>query len=154
MDIRAKIASLGLTLPPPPKPGAQYVPWVRTGNLVFVAGQVPLKDGELVAAGHVPSQVDMELAQKAAQQCALNGLALVDEALGGDWSRFVRVVRVGVWVSSDDDFTEQHLVANGASELLVAVLGDAGRHARAAVAANNLPIGAAVEVEMLVEVSG
>lgn len=152
MDIHANLATLGLKLPPPSKPGAEYVPWVRSGNLVFIAGQVPFKDGKLLAAGHVPSQVSLEDAKAAAQQSALNALGLVDAAIDGDWSRFVRIVRVGIWVNSDDTFTQQHIVGNGASELLVKVLGDAGRHARAAVAANSLPLGAAVEVELVAEV--
>ena len=154
MDIHAKLKSMGLTLAAPGKPGANYVPWVRTGDLVYVAGQVPFKDGVVMATGHVPSQVGIETAQAAARQCALNALGVVGAAIDGDWSRFVRLVRVGVWVNSDSDFTQQHIVANGASDLFVALFGDAGRHARAAVAANSLPLGAAVEVELIAQVKG
>lgn len=152
MDIHTKLASLGLKLPTAPKPVAAYVPAVRTGNLIVVAGQLPLIEGKLIATGRVPSSVSLEQAQTAARQCALNALAAVGDVIGGDWSRLVRVVRVGVFVASDNDFFEQPKVANGASELLGQVFGDAGRHARAAVGVNVLPLNAPVEVELMVEV--
>ena len=152
MDIHAKLKSLDLPLPPAPKPVAAYVPAVRTGNLVFVSGQLPMRDGKLMATGPVPSAVKLDDAQLAARQCALNALAILDEQLSGDWSRLVRIVRLGVFVSSDDAFTDQPKVANGASEFLGQLLGDAGRHARAAVGVNVLPLGATVEVELIAEV--
>ena len=152
MDLPAKLASLGLTLPPPPKPVAIYVPAVRSGNLIFVSGQLPMKEGKLLAMGQVPSKVSLEQAQAAARQCALNALAIVGDQLAGDWSRLVRIIRLGVFVSSDDAFTDQPKVANGASELLGQLFGDQGQHARAAVGVNTLPLGATVEVEMTVEV--
>ena len=152
MDIHAKLAALGLTLPTAPKPVAAYVPAVRTGNLIFVAGQLPLSNGQLLATGPVPSAVTPEAANAAARQCVLNGLAIVGDQLGGDWSKFVRVVRLGVFVASDNTFTQQPKIANGASELLGQIFGDAGQHARAAVGVNVLPLGATVEVEMMVEV--
>jgi len=152
MDIHAKLASLGLKLPVAPKPVAAYVPAVRTGNLIVVAGQLPLIEGKLIATGRVPSMVTLEQAQAAARQCALNALAAVGDMIGGDWSRLVRVVRVGVFVASDNDFFEQPKVANGASELLGHIFGDAGRHARAAVGVNVLPLNAPTEVELMVEV--
>lgn len=152
MDIHAKLATLGLKLPVAPKPVAAYVPAVRTGNLIVVAGQLPLIEGKLIATGRVPSAVTLEQAQAAARQCALNALAAVGDVIGGDWSKLVRVVRVGVFVASDNDFFEQPKVANGASELLGQVFGDAGRHARAAVGVNVLPLNAPVEVELMVEV--
>ncbi len=153
MDIKGKLAGLGLTLPPAPKPVAIYVPGVRTGNLIVVSGQLPFYEpGKLVAMGPVPSAVGLELAQKAARQCVLNGLAVVDGLIGGDWSKFVRVVRLGVFVASDNGYGDQPKVANGASELLGQIFGDAGQHARAAVGVNTLPLTATVEVEMLVEV--
>jgi len=152
MDIHAKLASLGLKLPVAPKPVAAYVPAVRTGNLIVVAGQLPLIEGKLIATGRVPSMVTLEQAQAAARQCALNALAAVGDMIGGDWSRLVRVVRVGVFVASDNDFFEQPKVANGASELLGQIFGDAGRHARAAVGVNVLPLNAPTEVELMVEV--
>jgi enamine deaminase RidA (YjgF/YER057c/UK114 family) len=152
MNIHEKLAALGLTLPAAPKPVAAYVPAVRAGNLLFISGQIPTKDGKLLASGRVPSAVSLEQAQAAARQCTLNALAILDDQIGGDWSRLVRIVRVGVFVASDDTFTEQSKVANGASELLAGVLGEAGKHARVAVGVPVLPLGATVEVEFLAEV--
>ncbi len=152
MDLIAKLKSLGLELPAAPKPVAVYVPAVRTGNLVVISGQLPFKDGKLLATGPVPSKVSLEAAQHAARQCALNALAVVGDQIAGDWSRLVRIVRLGVFVASDDAFTDQPKVANGASELIGELLGEPGRHARAAVGVNTLPLGATVEVEMMAEV--
>jgi enamine deaminase RidA (YjgF/YER057c/UK114 family) len=146
------LQSLGLAWPEPPRPVASYVPIVRSGSFLFVSGQLPFRDGKLLAVGKVPSVVGIESAQLAAKQCVLNALSLVRAALGGDWSRFVRVVRLGVFVQSLDGFPDQPKVANGASDLLVALLGEAGRHARAAVGVNALPLDATVEVEMVVEI--
>lgn len=152
MDIHAKLAEMGLKLPAAPKPVAAYVPSVRSGNLVYVSGQLPMSEGKLVATGAVPSQVSVEQAQAAARQCALNALAIIGDAIGGDWSKLVRIVRVGVFVASDPGFTDQPKVANGASEFFGAILGESGRHARAAVGAPSLPLGAPVEVEVVAEV--
>ena len=152
MSFEANLAALGLTLPTAPKPVASYVPAVRSGNLVFVSGQLPMKDGQLLATGPVPSKCTPEAAHAAARQCVLNGLAVLGDQIGGDFSRVVRVVRVGAFVQSDDGWTEQPKVANGGSELLQQVFGEAGRHARAAVGTNALPLGASVEIELLVEV--
>jgi enamine deaminase RidA (YjgF/YER057c/UK114 family) len=152
MTFEQQLAALGLTLPPAPKPVASYIPAVRTGNLVFVSGQLPFKDGQLTATGPVPSTCSIESAQAAARQCVLNGLAVVGDQVGGDFSRVVRIVRVGAFVQSDDGFTEQPKVANGGSELLQQLFGEPGRHARAAVGTNALPLGASVEIELLVEV--
>ena len=152
MTFDQQLAALGLTLPPAPKPVASYIPAVRTGNLVFVSGQLPFKDGQLMATGPVPSACSVEAAQAAARQCVLNGLAVVGDQVGGDFSRVVRIVRVGAFVQSDDGFTEQPKVANGGSELLQQLFGEPGRHARAAVGTNALPLGASVEIELLVEV--
>jgi enamine deaminase RidA (YjgF/YER057c/UK114 family) len=152
MDIHARLAELGLTLPAAPKPVAAYVPAVRSGNLVYISGQLPMKDGQLLATGPVPSKCSPEAANSAARQCVLNGLAVLGDQVGGDFSRVVRVVRVGAFVQSDDGWTEQPKVANGGSELLQQVFGEAGRHARAAVGTNALPLGASVEIELLVEV--
>lgn len=145
------LAKLGLRLPAPTKPVAAYVPTVRVGNLVYVAGQIPMVDGKLARAGRLGQDVTLEEGQALARQCALNALAAV-KAEVGDLARVRRVVRVGAFVASTDDFTDQPKVANGASELLVQVFGDKGRHARAAVGVNVLPLGAPVEVEMLLEV--
>src|SRR5437763_3689572 len=137
---------LGFSLPTPPKPVAAYVPCVRSGNLVFVSGQLPSRDGKLLFTGKVPAPQSIEQGKAAAAQCAINGLAILGAELGGDFARLVRVVRLGVFVQCDDGFDQQPQVANGASELLVNVLGDIGRHARAAVGANALPLNATVEM--------
>jgi enamine deaminase RidA (YjgF/YER057c/UK114 family) len=141
----------GLRLPTPPKPLASYVPAVRAGTLLFVSGQLPLLDGQVIATGPVPSQCPADRAALAARQCLLNALAIVGEQAGGDWSRVVRIVRLGVFVQSDAGFAGQPAVANGASDLLVELFGDAGRHARAAVGVNALPLQASVELELIVE---
>ena len=147
----SRLAALGLSLPPAPKPVAAYVPFARTGNLVFVSGQLPMKDGAMVAKGAVPSQVSLETAAAAARQAALNGIAVLADAAGGV-DRIKRILRVGVFVCSDAGFVDQPKVANGASELLQQVFGEDGRHARAAVGNIALPLGACVEVELLAEV--
>jgi enamine deaminase RidA (YjgF/YER057c/UK114 family) len=152
MSFEANLAALGLTLPAAPKPVASYVPAVRAGNLVYVSGQLPMKDGQLMATGPVPSKCTPDAAHAAARQCVLNGLAVLGDQIGGDFSRVVRIVRVGAFVQSDDGWTEQPKVANGGSELLQQLFGEAGRHARAAVGTNALPLGASVEIELLVEV--
>lgn len=151
-DLEERLQSLGLELPEAPQPIAAYVPSVEAGGLVCVSGQLPLLNGKLVAEGPVGSAEGIELAQLAARQCVLNGLAVLDQQIQGDWSRFVRTVRVGVFVQSTDPFTEQAKVANGASELLQSILGEAGRHARAAVGVNSLPLNASVEIEFLFQV--
>ncbi|MCA9053592.1 MAG: RidA family protein [Planctomycetaceae bacterium] len=153
MSIEAKLAELGLALSEAPKPIAAYVPCVRTGNLVFVSGQLPLTGQTLLAQGKVPRDAPVDQAQQAAAQCVLNGLSILRAELDGDLSKLRRVVRIGVFVQSMDDFDKQSLVANGASELLEKLLADAGRHARAAVGVNALPMNAAVEVEFLFEVA-
>ena len=153
MSIQSRLSELGITLPQPPRPVAAYVPAVRSGPWLFISGQVPLRDGDLVAKGPVPSQVTVEDAREAARQCALNALAVAADALGGDLDRVQRVVRVGVFVCCDAAFTQQPAVANGASELLQQVFGEAGRHCRAAVGSIALPLGATVEVEMTLEIA-
>jgi enamine deaminase RidA (YjgF/YER057c/UK114 family) len=152
MDITSKLAQLGWVLPDAPKPVGAYVPAVITGNLLFVSGQLPTWSGKLLAEGRVPSAVNIEAAQKAAAQCAINALAIVKSELQGDWGRLVRVVRIGVFVQCEASFRDHAKVANGASELLQAVMGDAGRHVRAAVGASALPLNAAVEAEFLFEI--
>ena len=152
MTTQERLTDLGLTLPEAPKPVAAYVPSVRTGNLLYISGQLPFRDGQLIAIGPVPSAVSIEQAQEAARQCVLNALAVLAEAVGGDLDRVRRIVRLGVFVASDPTFTDQPKVANGASELLQDIFGDLGRHARAAVGSVALPLGASVEVEMIAEV--
>jgi enamine deaminase RidA (YjgF/YER057c/UK114 family) len=153
MSIETKLAELGLIIPAAPKPVAAYLPSVRTGNLVVVSGQLPFAAGKLLATGRVPSVVDLDQAQECARQCVLNGLAQLKAELDGDWSKLVRVVRIGAFVQSDDGYGGQPQVANGASELLVALLGEAGKHARAAVGVNALPLDAPVEIEFTFEVT-
>lgn len=146
------LAKLGIALPPAPKPVASYVPCVRSGNLLIVSGQLPFRDGTLLATGRVQDPISVERAQEAARQCILNGLAVVAAECGGSLDGVARIVRLGVFVASNDGFTEQPKVANGASDLLQQIFGESGRHARAAVGTNALPLGASVEIEMMVEV--
>ena len=150
-SVEEKLRELGLTLPPPPQPLASYVPAVRSGGLLFVSGQLPLDAGRPIATGPVPSGRTIVEAMAAAQRAALNALAIVHGEIDGDWSRLIRIVRLGVFVLSDNGFADQPKVANGASELLRQLFGEAGRHARAAVGVNALPLNATVELEMTVE---
>lgn len=150
--IESRLNELNLVLPVPPKPVASYVPAARVGDLVYVSGQLPMRDGQLMAVGPLPSAVSVEQAQAAARQCALNALAIVHAEIGGDWSKLVRVVRLGVFVQCENGFAQQPQVANGASDLLQQLLGESGRHARAAVGVNALPLNATVEVELLAQV--
>ncbi len=151
MSVAERLAELGLELPPAPAPAAAYVPWCRTGELIVTAGQLPLAGGALLATGLVGSDVDLKTATSCARQCALNVLAVIADACG-DLEHVRRVVKLTVFVASAPGFTEQHLVANGASELLAAVLGDRGVHARSAVGTAALPLAAPVEVEAIIEV--
>ena len=145
-----RLAELGLTLPDVVPPLAAYVPAVRTGNLVYTSGQLPMVDGSLPATGKVGAEVSPEQGRELARTCALNALAAVDALVGLDAVK--RVVKVVGFVASAEGFTGQPAVVNGASELLGAVFGDAGRHARSAVGVAELPLGAPVEVEIIVEV--
>jgi enamine deaminase RidA (YjgF/YER057c/UK114 family) len=147
-----RLAELGLSVPEVAKPVAAYVPAVTSGDLVFTSGQLPMKDGELMLTGKVGGEVAPEDATACAQQCALNALAAVKSVVG-DLSRVVRVVKLVAFVSSTPDFSGQPGVANGASELVGEVFGDAGQHARSAVGVPVLPLDAPVEVEMIVEVA-
>jgi enamine deaminase RidA (YjgF/YER057c/UK114 family) len=150
VKLQEKLDSLGIALPAVPGPFGAYVPAKRSGNLIFVAGQLPMKDGKLLAAGQVPSRCSVEQAKAAAQQCVINALAAV-KAIESKLDHIRGVVRVGAFVNSDTTFTQQPQVANGASEFLLELFGDAGRHARAAVGVNTLPLDAAVEVEFIFE---
>lgn len=147
-----RLAELGITLPEAPAPAAAYVPYARTGNVLYTAGQLPLDGGALLATGLCGDQVSTELAQRCARQCAINVLAQL-KAATGDLGRVRRIVKLVVFVASAPGFTEQHLVANGASELCGEVFGDAGRHARSAVGVAGLPMGAPVEVEAVAELA-
>ncbi|CAN5511581.1 MAG: RidA family protein [Nocardioidaceae bacterium] len=152
MTPEERLAELGLSVPEVAKPVAVYVPAVRTGNYVYTSGQLPMRDGELMMAGKVGAEVSPEQAVECARQCALNAIAAV-RAEVGELSAVVRVVKVVAFVASVPEFTGQPGIANGASELLGDVFGDAGRHARSAVGVSVLPLDAPVEVEMTVEVS-
>ncbi|AQT82010.1 LysR family transcriptional regulator [Mycolicibacterium litorale] len=151
MSTSQRLADLGLRLPTVVKPLAAYVPAVRTGDLVYTAGQLPMQDGSLTLTGKVGAEVDAEGAKAAARLCALNALAAVDALVGID--NITRVVKVVGFVASAPGFTGQPGVINGASELLGEVFGEAGAHARSAVGVSELPLGAPVEVELVVEVS-
>lgn len=146
-----KLAELGLTLPKVTPPLAAYVPAVQTGNHVYVSGQVPMADGAMIATGKVGAEVTAEQAKELAARCALNALAAIDALVGLD--RVVRVVKVVGFVASAEGFTGQPGVINGASEFFGAVFGEAGKHARSAVGVAELPLGAPVEVEVIVEIS-
>jgi enamine deaminase RidA (YjgF/YER057c/UK114 family) len=146
-----RLEELGHPLPEVAKPVAAYVPTVRSGNLVFTSGQLPMREGQLITTGKVGGDVTPEQAQDCARQCLLNALAAV-RAEVGDLSAVKRVVKVVAFVASTPDFTGQPGVANGASELLGEVFGDVGKHARSAVGVPVLPLDAPVEVELVVEV--
>jgi enamine deaminase RidA (YjgF/YER057c/UK114 family) len=151
MTIESRLAELGITLPDAAAPLANYVPFVVVGNLVHVSGQISQNAG-----GHIKGRIgeDMDVAQgaEAAKSCAISLLAQVKKACGGDWSRLVRAVKLVGFVNSTPEFTDQPKVINGASDFMVAVLGDAGRHARSAVSAASLPFGVAVEIEGIFEI--
>jgi len=149
-DVRAKLAELGLTLPVAAKPVAAYVPAIRTGNLVFTAGQLPLVNGEMAGAGKVGGEVTVEEAKKLAEICALNCLAAVETV--ADVNKIIKVVRVVGYVNGIAGFTTQPAVVNGASELYLHVWGEAGKHARSAVGITELPLNAPVEIELTVEI--
>lgn len=146
-----RLAELGIELPGVPAPAGAYVPAVRTGNLVYTAGQVPFVDGAIAATGKVGQEISPEEAKAHARTCALNALAAVHALVGVD--SVVRVVKVVGFVASAEGFTGQPAVINGASELFGEVFGDAGLHARSAVGVAELPLGVPVEVELIVEVS-
>ena len=148
-----RLADLGIDLPAPPAAAAAYVPFVRNGNLVFTAGQIAVADGSLVAEGIVGRDVDLDTAVACGRQCAINVLAQIKAAVG-DLVAVEQVVKLTVFVASAPDFTQQHLVANGASELVGEVFGDRGRHARSAVGTPSLPTNSPVEVEAIVAVAG
>lgn len=149
--IEKRLSDLGITLPTPAAPVANYVAFSRTGNLLLTSGQLPLKDGKLTSTGLLGSDVDVAAGQEAAKYCAVNILAQARAALG-DLEKIRRVVKITVFVASAPDFVEQHLVANGASDLLAAVLGEKGKHARSAVGSASLPLNAPVEIEAILEV--
>jgi enamine deaminase RidA (YjgF/YER057c/UK114 family) len=150
-DPRAKLTALGLALPAVTVPLAAYLPAVRTGNHVYVSGQLPMVDGKLEVTGKVGDEVDPEQAKQLAARCALNALAAIDDLVGLE--KVVRFVKIVGFVASAPGFTGQPGVINGASEFFAEIFGDQGRHARSAVGVAELPLGAPVEVEVIVEVA-
>jgi len=153
-NVDARLASLGLTLPGAPAPAANYVPYVISNGLVFIAGQAPMLDGKYQSVGRVGAEVTLEAAQAAARLCGLNVLAQVKAAAGGDWSRVRRCVRVCGYVSSAPDFFEQPKVVDGASDLMVQALGDAGKHARSALGVYALRGNVPVVIDAIFELAG
>lgn len=152
MSHEARLQELDITLPPPGKPGGLYTPCVQAGNLLFVSGQVPSVAGQITVRGKLGAGVAMEMGQELARRCALNALGHVRAYLG-TLDRIVRAVKVNGYVASATGFTQQPQVINGASQLLLDIFGEAGRHARAAVGVAELPGGAPVEVEFIFEVA-
>ena len=150
--IDARLKELGITIPEAPAPAANYVPFTTSGNLVFVACQVPFVDGKLTKTGRVGEDASVEDGHEQARICAINLIAQVKVACGGDLDRVRRVVKLGGFVASAPDFTGQPAVVNGASDLMVDVFGDAGKHARFAVGANVLPLGCVVEIDGIFEI--
>jgi enamine deaminase RidA (YjgF/YER057c/UK114 family) len=147
------IKSQGITLPPVTPPVANYVPCVVSGGLLYVSGQLPMRDGKPQFVGKVGREFTIEQGQECARLCGVNILAQVNAAIGGDWGKIKRLVRLGVFVNAPEDFTDHPKVANGVSDMMVAVFGDKGKHARAAVGVGSLPFGVAVEVEAMFELT-
>jgi enamine deaminase RidA (YjgF/YER057c/UK114 family) len=149
--IAQKLSDLNITLPNAAAPAANYVPYVQSGNLLFISGQLPFENGQLIHKGRLGETVSIEDGYKAARQCGINIIAQIKAA--GGLEKVRRIVRLGGFVNSSADFTDQPKVVNGASDLFVEVFGDAGRHARAAVGVPSLPLGVAVEVDAVVELA-
>jgi len=151
LSIETRLAELGVVIPQAAKPVAAYVPAVRTGNLVFISGQLPTINGELQYRGTLGHDIDVAQGTAAARLCAINGLAALRTVVS-DLNRVTRIVKITGFVSCTQEFTQQSKVVNGASELLQAIFGERGTHARSSIGMSSLPLGAAVEIEMVVEV--
>ncbi|MGY5805896.1 RidA family protein [Rhizobium hainanense] len=151
--IEGRLKELGIVLPQAAAPAANYVPYVISGNLLYLSGQLPMENGKIGVTGHLGKDVDVAGGQRAAELCAINILAQAKAALGGDLGRVKRLIKLNGFVASTPDFVEQHLVINGASNLLANVLGEAGKHARAAVGMAALPLNAAVEIDAILEIA-
>jgi enamine deaminase RidA (YjgF/YER057c/UK114 family) len=149
----AKLSSLGLDLPAVSMPAANYVPYVISGNHVYFSGTLPMKDGKPQFVGKVGEGLSIEEGQECAKLCVLNILSHLKNAMGGDLGKVKRVIRLGVFVNAPASFTEHPKVANGASDLMVAIFGDSGKHARFAVGVSGLPFGVAVEVDAVFEIA-
>lgn len=152
MVAAANMKKMGLELPPSVLPAANYVPYTVSGNMVFVSGQLPMKDGKPQFIGKVGKEYSIEQGQECARMCGLNILAHVQAACGGNLDRVKKVVRLGVFVNSTESFTDQPKVANGVSDMMVELFGEKGKHARFAVGVSQLPFGVAVEVDGTFEI--
>ena len=150
--IEEKLSLLNISLPTPPKPAGSYIPVVRTGNLVFVSGQIPVKDGKVEFQGKVPTNVPIEVAQQAAKLCIINVLAQLKSEIG-TLDKISRIVRVSGFVNSAQDFVEQPKIINAASDLLFEIFGEKGKHSRIAVGVASLPLNATVEIDVIAEIS-
>ncbi|MBC6405617.1 MAG: RidA family protein [Rhodospirillales bacterium] len=153
-EISARLERLGIAIPDAAAPLANYVGWVRSGDLVFVSGQVTLKDGKPHYIGKLGAGIGLEAGQAAARLCAINIVAQLKQAAGGDLDRVQRILRLGGFVNSTPDFVQQPQVIDSASDLMVEVFGEKGHHSRAAVSVSSLPLGVAVEIDCIAEVSG
>ena len=152
MSVKDRLAKLGIDISNAPMPAANYLPYVKTGNLVFISGQLPISDGAVVYMGKVGKDLQVNDAVEAAKLCCINILAQLNHACEFDLEKVKRCVKLGVFVNSGDDFNIQPLVANGASDFMIEVFGSKGQHARFAVSANSLPRGAAVEIDAVFEI--
>ncbi len=150
--IEEKIKSLNIALPNPPKPAGAYIPVVKSGNTVYVSGQIPIEDGTVVFKGKVPSVQSLEQAQNAAKLCTINALAQIKSELGS-LDKISKILRVSGFVNSEPDFIDQPKVINAASDLLFEIFGEKGKHSRIAVGVVSLPLGATVEIDMIVEIN-
>lgn len=150
--IKSRLKERGIVLPQAAAPAANYVPYVISGNLLYVSSQLPMENGKVAVSGHLGRDVDVAAGQRAAELCAINILAQAGAALGGDLGRIRQVVKLNGFVASSPEFVEQHLVINGASNLLADILGEAGKHARAAVGMASLPLNAAVEIDAVMDI--
>jgi enamine deaminase RidA (YjgF/YER057c/UK114 family) len=146
-----RLSELGIELPEVAKPVAAYVPAVKAGRQIFTSGQLPMKNGQLMAIGHVGVSVTIEDATACARQCALNALAAINSVV--DLNKVTQIVKVTGYISSGPDFTQQSAIMNGASDLLLEIFGDSGKHARTSISVSSLPLGAPVEVELVVRIS-
>tara|TARA_B110000438_G_scaffold285565_1_gene315785 strand:+ start:953 stop:1417 length:465 start_codon:yes stop_codon:yes gene_type:complete len=151
-DIDKKIEQLGIIIPSAPTPAANYIPYVISNNLVFISGQVPFENGEIKNTGKVGKEIGLSQAKLVAKICALNVISVLKDALNGDLSRMVKCVKLGIFVSCTSNFHHQPEVANGASDLIVEIFGDKGKHARFAVGTNSLPRNVPVEIDAVFEI--
>lgn len=150
--IEDRLSKRGITLPVAAAPAANYVPFTVSGNILYLSGQLPIENGKVAVTGLVGRDIDVAGAQRAAELCAINILAQAKAALNGDLGRIRRILKLNAFVASAPDFTEQHLAINGASNLIAEILGDAGKHARAAVGVAALPLNASVEIDAIIEI--